>query len=309
MSRVRDSGKRDAERIAQEKRQDKANQKSAREEGGKFSKMMEGKKAPPKESQLPGKAGPRSAESQSPKQPSQAKKSPSSPTTEAGKSNQAAAAMEGSGQKQTAQNTLLARQGIANNRFSDTLAQTGHQNVSRSTSDATTQSKEVAEGKEHFNEEEAQITREAQGGQQRLEAISRDDQPRGGMGGNEPGDEDIEQLSDPTLASSAPGAAPLQSSQPTPSAPRLPDAMIQEMVKRVLVGTNTEGDSQFHIEFKDDVLGGVRLEVSTSNGKINAKFITDDVNISRLLKASEGQLSRAFGHKGLNLARLEVESP
>jgi len=311
MSRVRDNKTRDAERVAEEKRLDKASQKSSRDDGGKFSKMMEGKKTPPKDPKLSSKQAPNQKGANPPgakstKQSPNPQKSSTPEKTPHGKAAQSAAAAQNAGQ-----NTFLARQGILNNRFSTTLSKKGQESVSRSKSDLSTQSSEISEAKEGFNENQTEINRTEQGGQRRHEAISRDDPyNKQGMSDNDHSGEDIEQLADPAQALGPIGTSgAANASQPAAAAPRLPDAMIAEIVKRVMVGTDAEGISQFHIEFKDDVLGGVRLEVSSSNGKISAKFVTDDVNVGRLLKASEGQLSRAFGHKGLSLARLEVESP
>ena len=84
--------------------------------------------------------------------------------------------------------------------------------------------------------------------------------------------------------------------------------MLQEIVRRVLVGVNEEGLSEFHIEFADDVLSGARLNLTARDGKITAKFFTPDKNTGRLLKASEGELARLFARKGLSLQQLEVES-
>ena len=57
------------------------------------------------------------------------------------------------------------------------------------------------------------------------------------------------------------------------------------------------------------MLAGSRLTISARDGKIFARFQTEDTNVGRLLKASEGELARAFGRKGLRLERLEVTGP
>ncbi len=105
-------------------------------------------------------------------------------------------------------------------------------------------------------------------------------------------------------ASQAAGPAAAQGA----NAPQIPEAILQELVKRVMVGVDKSGIGNFVIQLKDDVLGGATLQISAKDGKINAKFTVNDENIARLLKASEGQLARAFGHKGLSLESLEVVS-
>lgn len=96
-----------------------------------------------------------------------------------------------------------------------------------------------------------------------------------------------------------------------PSAVRggaLPETALREIVEKVFVGKNIKGLSEFHIEFKGSHLEGLRVQISTENdGTVRARFSTDDVNMNRLLKSSEGQLARAFDARGLRVA-LEVES-
>ena len=307
MTRVNDNKRRDAERAAAEKRTQKADQKSAQEKKDQFSKMMENQKATeqaetPKQTVLKKivskqkskkQDSPRVIKKQAPRPQSKASKKPAVT-------------------RQAGQNALLARQGIASNRLAANLQAKGEQSVTFTQSEGTARSEDSEETREVLNDTQSQVNREEQGAQDRIEAISRDDAEGGGggMGGGQDS-EGSESQDNPQAqiaamnsadASAAPNAA-------APSGPRLPDALVQELVKRVMVGADAEGISQFHIEFKDDVLGGVRLEISAEGGKISAKFVTDDVNVGRLLKASEGQLARAFGHKGMTLSRLEVEGP
>jgi flagellar hook-length control protein FliK len=98
------------------------------------------------------------------------------------------------------------------------------------------------------------------------------------------------------------------SSQPQGAVvPQIPPAVLQEIVKRVMVGVDKEGLASFVVQFKEDVLGGATMQINAQHGKISAKFTTPDKNAARLLKASEGQLARAFAQKGMSLERLEVE--
>jgi len=307
MTRVNDNKRRDAERAAAEKRTQKADQKSTQEKRDQFSKMMENQKATekaetPKQTVLKKivskqkskkQDSPRVIKKQAPRPQSKASKKPAVT-------------------RQAGQNALLARQGIASNRLAANLQTKGEQSVTFTQSEGTSRSEDSEETREVLKDTQSQVNHEEQGANDRIEAISGDDAEGGGGGmgggqdseGAEPQDNPQAQIAamNSANASAAPKAA-------APSGPRLPDALVQELVKRVMVGADAEGISQFHIEFKDDVLGGVRLEISADGGKISAKFVTDDVNVGRLLKASEGQLARAFGHKGMTLSRLEVEGP
>jgi len=85
--------------------------------------------------------------------------------------------------------------------------------------------------------------------------------------------------------------------------------VLQAIVDKVMVGLNKEGLSEFHIQFKDNVLAGSGLKISAKNGQVSAAFTTTNANVKRLLLASEGELARAFGSKGMSLARLEVVGP
>ena len=281
MSRVRENQQKDAERLAEQKRLEKDNQKQAREKSDQFSKTLTNKKE------------------------GQAKAGQKQVTQKHGNPGQKAA------KKAAGQNALLARQGIASNQFAAKLAQTGFQAVTNTKSEGTHRNDDIRETKEG-EDKQSKVERKEEGNRQdRVEGIGRDDGQGGGgsMGG---GNSDSSQHQENPMAATAAIAdadGPAAAAVTGPNAPKLPDALIQEIVKRVLVGTTEEGLSEFHIEFKSDVLGGVRLEISSEGGKIKAKFVTDDVNVGRLLKASEGQLSRAFGHKGLQLDRLEVEVP
>ncbi len=155
-------------------------------------------------------------------------------------------------------------------------------------------------------------TRERQQQNDRLAAISRDD-PRGhkgsGGGGDTGGDAGAEgQLAGQGHVMQPARALPTAEAKGAAGA-RLPQHVLDELVKRVLVGVNAQGISEFQIEFRENVLAGSRLFVSAEGGKISARFETPDASVKRLLKASEGELARAFGRKGLHLERFDVLGP
>lgn len=281
MSRVRENQRKDAERIAEQKRLDKDNAKKSQEKSEQFSRTLSGKR------QAQTKAGQ--------KQVTQQHNNPG----------------QKAAQKAAGQNALLARQGIASNQFAAKLAQTGFQAVTTTKSDSANRNEDIRETKD-ADTKQSKVERNEEGQRQdKVSKISRDD-AQGGGGNSAGGGGDSDQPQDnaqAAIAATAQANDPQQTTTIGANTPKLPEALLQEIVKRVLVGCDTEGLSQFHIEFKNDILGGVRLEISADGGKIKAKFVTEDKNVGRLLKASEGQLSRAFGHKGLQLDKLEVEGP
>ncbi len=86
----------------------------------------------------------------------------------------------------------------------------------------------------------------------------------------------------------------------------IPQQVLDKLVDKVQSGVTAEGLSTFQIELKDDVLKGASISVTANGGKISVKVDTKDANIRRLFQASEGQLARAFDHKGLSLESLVI---
>lgn len=284
MSRVKDN--RDAERVQEQKRIEKENQSRDQKKSDSFSKMMNQRRGGEQ----------KQAVKQGPKQPAQAKT------------------------KSSASGALLARQGITSNSFAATLQKQGAENLQYSESLSTGRGDEMSEKRVESSErQDGQEMKKLGAEHDRVEGLDRDDPQGQGQGqGRGDGDksggggqekQDGHKQGD-GQGPTGPGAIENEASAEVggPRQPKLPANIIQEIVNRVFVGANTEGLSQFHIEFKEEILGGLRLEISAENGKISAKFITSDKNIGRLLKASEGQLSRAFGHKGMSLDSLSVET-
>jgi hypothetical protein len=291
MSRVKDN--RDAERIQEQKRLEKDNQTKDRQKSDKFSRMMNQR---------------RDGQQKAP-----AKQATHQPAQTQNKT------------KPGASSALMARQGIASNRFAAALQKQGTENLQYSETLSADRGGEMLEKRvETAEHQDTKDTQRLDGQQDRVEAVERDDGKGKGQGGKSDGDGDGDgrqgsgsgqDKRDGQGQGQGQGAqvAALLGDAPasevnTGSQPQIPQNILQEIVNRVFVGASTEGLTQFHVEFKEDILGGLRLEISAKDGKISAKFITSDKNIGRLLKASEGQLSRAFGHKGMSLERLDVET-
>jgi len=233
------------------------------------------------------------------------------------KANQKAVAQQGrqASSRGAAGKALLARRGIAANQFEAKLQQMGQKSLGNNEVQSESRGKQARNTKQAGQEkktrgDKARINKEGD----KLAAISRDDREgQQGGGGNLDGGDSGNQSQ---LASGAGAVAQAEGAQTAATqqvqgatAPRISPELVQQLVERVLVGVNKEGLSEFQIEFKQDVLAGSRLSITAKDGKISAKFHTDDTNIGRLLKASEGELARAFGRKGLTLERLEVEGP
>ncbi|MCK5687674.1 hypothetical protein KAI87_00320 [Myxococcota bacterium] len=273
MSRVENK---DAQRAKETQRVEKKNADQTRSEGQKFAQMVNSKQ-------------------------SNVKKGTKS------------AVLQKMAQKSAGSQALLARQGIMAGKFQSVMQHQGKASLDGKA--LTTKSRsEDGETKKAGGEKETKADNKAIDKQgDKLAAISRDDRQSGGggggggaMGGGNSGD-NKEALATGGAAALGESSGMKEAEAVTgANAPKLPQAVVDELVKRVMVGVDKEGLSQFHIEFKEDVLAGSRMQISVKDGKISVKFETEDVNVGRLLKASEGQLHRAFAHKGLSLERLDV---
>ena len=103
----------------------------------------------------------------------------------------------------------------------------------------------------------------------------------------------------PTSTSEAKGSA---------GGARIPETALRALVKLCQVRVNPKGLTEFSIELRDDVLAGSKMNISADGRRINATFVSDDANVRRLLKASEGDLARAFDNAGLSLENFRVSA-
>ncbi|MBI3180462.1 MAG: hypothetical protein HYZ27_12420, partial [Deltaproteobacteria bacterium] len=220
-------------------------------------------------------------------------------------------------QRSAAGEALLARHGIQSRHFAAKLQTQGKDSGEKERVQRGGREVESRDNRRVGDEKNAESdrrveTREQQQQNDRLAAISRDD-PRGQKGGGGGGDLGGDAGAEGQLAGQGNIAQPAQavaaSEAKGAAGARLPQHVLDEIVKRVLVGVNAQGISEFQIEFRENVLAGSRLFISAEGGKISARFETPDANVKRLLKASEGELARAFGRKGLSLERFEVTGP
>ncbi len=284
MTRVSDS--RDAQRIQEQKQTEKRQGEKSKRESQEFSKMM-----------------------------SQRQENTSKANTR-----QQLAQGKHVGQKAGAQARLAARQGISANSFAQQLQEKGTSSLGQKQVQTKSRDDEMRDTRRAGDAGSSRAEKgrvEKQG--DKLAAIQRHDREggggRGGEGSDMGGGAGDLGGQEGQLGSSLGGmhadAAQNAKAQEVQGAqgPRLPQQVLQELVKRVMIGVNEEGLTEMHIEFNQDVLAGTRLQISVKDGKISARFHTDDVNIRRLLKASEGELARVFGRKGMTLERLEVEGP
>ncbi len=219
-------------------------------------------------------------------------------------------------QKQTGKSAMMARSGIAMaNKFQGMLGTRGKQSLDQGSEAVKSRGGDMKEKEVEAKEADAKESlREAQQDADRVEGINYErggGQGGGGSmggGGGDSGQDGNMQGQGGIAAAGGMAEASGPAQAQGAAGPQIPAHILQEIVKRVLVGVDKEGMSNFVIQFKDDVLGGATMQISAKDGKISAKFTTGDKNAGRLLKASEGALARAFAQKGMSLESLTVEA-
>ncbi len=89
---------------------------------------------------------------------------------------------------------------------------------------------------------------------------------------------------------------------------RIANEIAQKIVERVRVGTNALGHSEFQIDLRNNVLGGLSVKVSAHGGKIRAVFKGSDKEVMKLLKDGEASLKAALEGRGLTLEDFVIEA-
>ena len=202
---------------------------------------------------------------------------------------------------------------LSQNKFQAMLQTSGQQSIKQTKTESHARTDDLKESQAKVHESESETSRLEMEQNDKLAAI--DGEARrggGGMGGDgnldsEAGDNPRGQgagIQGAAAASDPQAAAEVRGAQ----VPQLPPEVIKQIVDRVMVGVSEEGLNTFVIQFKDDVLSGASLQINAKDGKISAKFKTTDKNTGRLLKASEGALSRVFAQKGMSLESFAVET-
>lgn len=87
---------------------------------------------------------------------------------------------------------------------------------------------------------------------------------------------------------------------------RISSKVLQDIVESIYKGSQ-QGMHDFHIQLKDDALGGGSLRVTLKDGKLKVLFTLKDASAKNLIESSKGVLMRMFERKGLQLETLEVK--
>ncbi len=89
---------------------------------------------------------------------------------------------------------------------------------------------------------------------------------------------------------------------------KVANELAQKIVERVRVGTNAMGKVEFQIDLRNDVLKGLSVKISSSNGKITAVFQGADKDVMKLLEEQEDALKKALASRGLSLENFKIEA-
>jgi len=89
--------------------------------------------------------------------------------------------------------------------------------------------------------------------------------------------------------------------------PKIPQALLEALARKVFVGIDKHGDARFEIELGGNLLAGLRLRIQAKDGKVRIAISGDNKEGSRMLAAHHTELAAVFRHKGLDLDELKVE--
>ena len=142
----------------------------------------------------------------------------------------------------------------------------------------------------------------------RLAAIAGDEKRKGSENeSSQSGDMGGGQMGMP-MGSHSPQQTTTSETKGSAGGARIPENALRALVKLCQVRVNPKGLTEFSIELRDDVLAGSKMNISANGRRISATFVSDDANTRRLLKASEGDLARAFDNAGLSLENFRVSA-
>ncbi len=146
-------------------------------------------------------------------------------------------------------------------------------------------------------------------GKEKGELTSARDGGQGGKGSQKDGKEEGAAAGfrlNPALMAPVPLAQPKDSSG-SARLRALATEIAQKIVERVRVGKNAAGQAEFQIDLRSNVLSGLSIKISGSNGKIRALFAGSDRQVLKMLRDQAEGLKAALQGRGLTLEELKIE--
>lgn len=171
--------------------------------------------------------------------------------------------------------------------------------------------KKRTEERKEANDASASGRAGAASGKGELKADAEKGQSGGGQQGKGGEDKKGSELAagfrlNPALMAPVP-VAKANSTTPSDRLRQIAAEIAQKIVERVRVGTNAAGKSEFQIDLRSNVLSGLSVKVSSSNGKIKAVFSGSDRDVLKLLEQNSESLKKALSGRGLALEEFKVE--
>lgn len=90
------------------------------------------------------------------------------------------------------------------------------------------------------------------------------------------------------------------------ASPVIQPQMLDQIVQDVRIGINAMGAAEFQFDLKSDVLDGLKLKISTQDGKVTASFIAENVHVKDAIDQGTQELIQALQQRGLEVAEVQV---
>ena len=89
---------------------------------------------------------------------------------------------------------------------------------------------------------------------------------------------------------------------------KVANELAQKIVENVRVGTNALGRTEFQIDLRGNVLGGLSVKISSHQGKIKAVFSGASKDVLKMIEEHGEELKKALSERGLTLEDFKVEA-
>ena len=117
-------------------------------------------------------------------------------------------------------------------------------------------------------------------------------------------------LSNAAAASQAPQATPVQTAvqnAATPAAPVDTSAVIEQMLKSMVMRTNAQGSSEIRLHLQPENLGDVTMKITVTGSQISANVVASSPDVRNTLMSNHQQLARSLADAGLTLSGFSVD--
>ncbi len=117
-------------------------------------------------------------------------------------------------------------------------------------------------------------------------------------------------LSNAAAAPQAPQAAPVQNAVQTTATPAAPvdtSAVIEQMVKSMVMRTNAQGSSEIRLHLQPENLGDVTMKITVTGSQISANVVASSPDVRNTLMSNHQQLARSLADAGLTLSGFSVD--